>query len=252
MERIAGVVILFNPELKTSEYIFSYLPHVEKLYVIDNSKSKSSIGAELTKANKIVYYHDGENDGIAKRLNEACRQAIAEGFEWLLTMDQDSFFSQNAISAYINCLKNLADKPHIAITGVRFIGKRENETICNYKETKGVITSGSIVNLNLFRQIGDFDEALFIDQVDYEYCFRAILKGFKIIQFENIFFSHSLGESSMHVSLKNFKKTNRSLHSPVRIYYMIRNYFYIKNLYNKDFKAEIFVMKKDLLHRIKK
>lgn len=251
MEKISGVVILFNPELKTIEYILSYLPHIDKLYVTDNSSNRSAISAEITKLDKTVYLHDGENLGIAKRLNQACKLAIEDGFEWLLTLDQDSSFAPEDISAYVTCIKDLPKKQQIAVTGVTFIEKTGSSINCNYKEVTGLITSGSIIHLNLFDQVGGFDEALFIDQVDFEYCFRAILKGFRIIQFENIFLNHSLGELSVHRSLKSFKNTKRSLHSPVRIYYMTRNYFYIRKIYKKDFKAEISAIKKDLLNRIK-
>lgn len=251
MQKIAAVVILFYPTPETIEFIRTYLPFVDKLYAIDNSERKSVISSEIAKFDKITYLHDGENEGIAKRLNQACAWAIQDGFKWLLTMDQDSSFEEEDISIYINCLANLSKNKEIAMAGAKFIEPREKAITCNYKETKYLITSGSIINLNLYKQIGSFDEALFIDQVDVEYCFRSILKGFKIIQFENIFFNHSLGESSVHKSLKSFKNTNRSLHSPVRIYYMIRNYFYLRAKYKKHFASEVSAIKKDILIRIK-
>lgn len=251
MEKISGVVILYNPEQKTLGNISSYLSYINKLYAIDNSTNKSLVSTEIAKLDKVICLHDGENRGIAKRLNQACNLAIEDGFEWLLTMDQDSSFTEESILCYINCLANLPDKEKIAMTGVEFIKKREKQTDCMHKEVSSLITSGSIINLNLFEQIGGFDEALFIDQVDVEYCFRSILKGFRIIQFENIFLEHSLGETSVHKSLKNFKNTSRSLHSPVRIYYMTRNYFYVKSKYKKDFVADVSAIKKDLFTRIK-
>ncbi|MBA4138969.1 MAG: glycosyltransferase [Segetibacter sp.] len=251
MDTIAAVVILYYPEEKTLQFIQSYYPYVQKLYVMDNSELGSALINEIKQLPNAVYIHDGENKGISQRLNQACSMAIDEGYKLLLTMDQDSSFKEEDISTYISCLKDLPDKEEIAMAGVKFIGIKEKTTDCKYKETTFLITSGSVINLHLFNQIGYFDEALFIDQVDFEYCFRSILKGFKIIQFENIFFNHSLGKTSIHKSLKNFKNTPRSLHSPIRIFYMTRNYFYIKRKYKKDFKAEVSLIKKDLLIRIK-
>ena len=251
MQRLSGVVILYNPGSETVENILSYLTRLQKLYVIDNSKNKSSISNGISMMENVNYLHDGQNEGMAKRLNQACKLAIEDGFEWLLTMDQDSFFSQENISAYTTCLEKLSNKEQIAMTGVEYLAKKDKGAVCKVKETTSLITSGSIVNLKLFEQIGGFDEALFIDQVDFEYCYRSISKGFKIIQYENIFLEHALGESSVHKSLKTFKSTSRSLHSPVRLYYMSRNYFYIKSKYKQDFRAEVEAIKKDLYNRIK-
>ena len=237
---IAAAVILFYPEEKTIDNVLSYSSHVNRVYAIDNSEKPAD---EITRSIKEIpnchYMHDGENKGIAQRLNQVCKLAIADGFEWLLTMDQDSCFSDKYISTYIRCLQGLADKEQIAVTGAEFI-KKENERIeCEYTEVTSLITSGSMINLSLFNETGYFDEALFIDNVDHEYCYRAILKGYKVIKFTNVIFQHSLGILSVHTSYKSLKSTHRSLHSPVRIYYMTRNYLYLKVKYKKAFPAEI-------------
>ena len=249
---IAAAVILFYPDKKTIDNLLSYGSFVNTLYALDNSEDPS---VEITELIREIpncrYIHDGQNKGIAQRLNQACKLSIEDGFEWLLTMDQDSSFSESSISAYITCLQNLGDKEQIAMTGVKIINNNADEISCKYKEVKLLITSGSTINLTLFNEIGPFDEALFIDQVDLEYCYRAVLKGYKIIQFENIFLKHSLGISSEHVSLKSLKKTYRSLHSPLRLYYITRNYLYIKSKYKENFPNEISLSKKDLFIRIK-
>lgn len=250
--KIAAVVILYNPTEEVIDNIQSYLDYVEKLYVLDNTeKQKEELINQISFFSNIIYLSDRENKGIAVRLNQVSTMALEDGFKWLLTMDQDSSFSQSSISAYITCLQELADKEHIAMTGVEIIKKNAEKISCRYNEVTSLITSGSIVNLTLFNEIGPFDEALFIDQVDLEYCYRAVLKGYKIIQFENIFLKHSLGISSVHVSLKTLKKTYRSLHSPLRMYYLTRNYLYMKLKYKESFPNEISLSKKDLFIRIK-
>lgn len=249
---IAAAVILFYPEKKTIDNLLSYSSFVNTLYVIDNSENPSDEIIDLIKEISICHYiHDGENKGIAQRLNQACRLAVEDGFEWLLTMDQDSYFLRQNISAYLTCLQGLGDKELIAMTGAETAKVADKEISCGYKENTTLITSGSMINLTLFDKIGAFDEALFIDQVDFEYCYRAILKGYKVVQFTNIFLEHSLGVSSVHRSLKNFKDTYRSLHSPVRIYYITRNYLYIRSKYSKNFRGEVSKTKKDLFIRLK-
>ena len=139
----------------------------------------------------------------------------------------------------------------VGMFGVQFNDPSANINECKPEETLHLITSGSMVNLELFPSIGPFDEALFIDQVDFDYSFRVHLKGFKTIRFQNIYLEHSLGKETEHISLKNFKKTKRSLHSPIRIYYMTRNYLYMRSKYAGLFPNEIRHMKNDLLYRLK-
>ncbi|MFN2438727.1 MAG: hypothetical protein ABR503_05970, partial [Chitinophagaceae bacterium] len=102
---IAGVVILYNPSNDVVSNINSYLPYINKLYVVDNSENSAlSMLQETGVAEKVIYIHDGENKGIAERLNQVVEISLAEGFDWLLTMDQDSLFSYSSISSYFNCI----------------------------------------------------------------------------------------------------------------------------------------------------
>ena len=126
-----------------------------------------------------------------------------------------------------------------------------SEANCDYNKVKLLITSGSIINLNNYKKIGEFDENLFIDFVDTEYCFKSILKGFELIQFPNIYMHHKIGNSNQYRSIKNLKSSTRSIHSSVRLYYMMRNFLYLQKKYKKDFKEEVAAHKKDLLNRIK-
>jgi rhamnosyltransferase len=108
-----------------------------------------------------------------------------------------------------------------------------------------------VLNLSLFNIIGGFDEALFIDEVDLDFCYNSITKGYQIIQFKNVFLNHSLGKISFHKSLKNLKLTPRTLHSPQRVYYMVRNFLYVNAKYKNKFKVDKKRRKKALLNRLK-
>lgn len=251
MVKIAGVVILYYPDQSIISNIASYSNFIEKLYIVDNSEqSNQQLIQEITSA-RTNYIHDGINQGIAFRLNQVAKLAIQEGFHFLLTMDQDSAFENEAIRQYVQCIAAYKEKETIAMFGIEYIEKHAATTDCSGLEVEKLITSGSMVNLDLFEQTGGFDEALFIDEVDLEYCYRAITKGYKIIQFKNIFLQHSLGHTTMHRSLKTLKATPRALHSPIRVYYMVRNYLYVNKKYKNRFIQDTRFRKKALLNRVK-
>lgn len=48
------------------------------------------------------------------------------------------------------------------------------------------ITSASCTNLAVWKEVGGFDERLFIDLVDNEFCKRLIVSGYKILRLNNL------------------------------------------------------------------
>ena len=250
--KIAAAVILYYPDENVIENISSYFNSVETLYLVDNTEIPSKLITENLKCfTGVVYIHDGENKGIAARLNNVGDLAVKDGYDWLLTMDQDSSFEDKTFTNYLNCLGSFEKKEKVSMFGINHIKELDDLDICNAVNVNHLITSGSVLNLQLMNEIGAFDEKLFIDEVDFEYCLRSVVKGFSIIQFANIFLTHNLGQTSQHRSFKTSKLTPRVLHSPVRIYYMTRNFLYVQSKYAKTFPGEINLRRKVLFNRFK-
>ena len=216
---------------------------------MDNSATSNSFISDKLSHSNLIYLHDGENKGIAKRLNHAANMAAARGFLWLLTMDQDSYFKEGVLNQYKEVINTYSYKDQTAIFGVNYT--KENKTTNQLKEVPLLITSGSILNLKAMKSIGFFDENLFIDEVDSEYCYRARIRHYKIIECSQIFLHHHLGEIQLGRSLKSGRLTLRRLHAPVRLYYMVRNYFYVLKKLPQISEADKKEMKRGLLIRIK-
>ena len=249
--KIACCVILYNPEQFVERNITSYINYVDKIYIIDNTETAKANNQFLSAYQfKINFTHEGKNEGIAKRLNEACTSAIKDEFEYLLTMDQDSYFNESSIVNYLQCVENFDRKEKVSMFGVNHENEAQKES-CDYSSVKLLITSGSIINLNLYKEIGGFDENLFIDFVDTEYCFRSILDSYEIIQFSNIFMHHEIGKLTQQRSFKNLKPSTRSIHSAIRLYYMTRNFLYLNKKYKKQFSEQLEIQRTDLVNRIK-
>jgi len=249
--KFSAAFILFDPERKFLDNILSLESKADKLFLVDNSLSRNEwLTDALAADSRFTYLHEGSNKGIAIRLNEVCQLALTEGYQYLLTMDQDSRFDEQSIDQYIRCVESFTGKQEVSMFGINHemaIALPD----CAFNIVNSIITSGSIINLSAYKKIGGFDENLFIDFVDTEYCFRSIQKGYQIIKFPGIFMHHSLGKISAERSIKNLKKTNRSFHSSLRLYYMLRNFLYLNARYKSDFKEELARNKKDLFHRIK-
>ena len=249
---IAATVILYYPSMDVLANIQSYVSFAGRLYVMDNSeKADPGISRRLQELRDCVYIHDGENKGIAARLNQACRLARHDGYSSLLTMDQDSAFTHENITGYLRCIQQFSGREQVAMFGVEYEGAPAIATDCAAEEIDHLITSGSIVNLDLFDAVGGFDENLFIDGVDQEYCYKSIVAGYKIVQLKNIQMAHTLGTVVSKRSLKNLRMTPRTLHTPVRLYYIMRNHLYLKAKYGQFFPINTARNQKELFNRIK-
>jgi rhamnosyltransferase len=230
--KVAAALIIYHPGHNLLRNMASYYPFVDKIYVFDNSEQAASIDWRLYE--KIEYHHDGQNRGLPERLNAAAKKAISDGFGWLLTMDQDSYFSEKDITHYLDQFHSFEKKSEVAVFGPvhseDLPGLKSNR---EWHEADSLITSGALTSLACHQQVGGFDEALFIDAVDFEYGIRAKLAGFKLVRFTQVFMQHEVGRMVRRSSIKSLflVKKSKSLHPPMRYYYMLRNYLYIQQKY---------------------
>jgi rhamnosyltransferase len=235
---LIGVVVVYNPDETIMDNIYSYFNNIDKLFIVDNSETINiSFVNQIINNQKIFYIDNHGNQGIAHALNNGAKKAIEMGYEWLLTMDQDSSFDSNMLDNYLNCWNNYPDKDNVAIfSPVHNILEYQTSSItkCNAVNKFHVLASGNIINLKAFKYLEGFNEALFIDEVDHEYCLRSKLAGFSIIEFPNILLKHNLGET---VSIQRHGQIIESTtyHSPKRFYYITRNRLYMWKTYQHLF-----------------
>jgi rhamnosyltransferase len=94
------------------------------------------------------------------------------------------------------------------------------------------ITSGSIFPTKVFESCGLFEAALFIDAVDYEYCYRLKSRyGLSTIVFPDIVLKHEVGyPTKINLGLTTDNYT------AFRTYFIIRNHITIWKRYPKLFQ----------------
>lgn len=248
---LAGVVVLYNADQESViENISSYLHELDLLIAIDNTEVTTNqplLIDFIARHQKIKYIANGENLGIAKALNIGARKAIKLGYQWLFTIDQDS----KASPTMLPILKNYICSSDTSLLGivspfhlVTEITEKSQPFKDEVEESLTVITSGNIVNLKAFQQVGGFDDSYFIDYVDHEYCLRLQKHGFKIITLNRAQLIHNLGHIKQQFSLLT---TN---HNFIRRYYITRNRLRLIKDYRNDFpaycKADFLKMWKEL------
>ena len=235
MLKVAAVVVLYNPDNNVLSNINSYIDQVERLFAVDNSDKPNSVLVEKIKLNsKIEYISNNGNVGIAAALNIGVKKATEEGFEYLLTMDQDSEASPLLVSNLLECF---SVDSNVAIGAPLLYHPDSRSVIRDFNEpcekVFTVWTSGSLLNLNICEKAGGFKEELFIDYVDHEFCLRINKMGYKVYVCNKAKLKHNLGTIN-EVNLF-FRKVYPTNHSPLRLYYRTRNRFYVKKIFKKDF-----------------
>ena len=250
--KIAAVTVLYQPAPDVFQNILSYSKDVQLLVIVDNSPiPDKALHLQLKGLGHVNIIPFLDNKGIAAALNAGIQLAISKGFSSVLTMDQDSSFEPGIAAAYFAQYAALTHPDSIAVVGPNHEDVTSPKTTETCLSVDTVITSGSILNTSIFTKLGKYNEDLFIDEVDHEYCYRAIVAGYQILQMPNILLNHNLG-TTLFVSNASGKKTlKRNVHSGIRLYYMVRNTAFIHKQYKKVFPAQMKLKRYDLMIRIK-
>jgi rhamnosyltransferase len=237
--KISGIVVWYNPDKECIANIETYIDSVEKLYIVDNSKNNNKYLLNEKIAKKVVYIPNYNNFGIAKSLNIGCELSIKENFDWVLTMDQDSSFITDSLKKMVVYLKKNKNKKLAILGPSHKISYNSREKIIYYKKNR-LMTSGNLINLEIYSEIGGFANELFIDEVDHEMCYKILKNHFDIEQLRDVFLKHNIGRTKVfRIFKKEFMVYN---HNPERKYYMVRNKLYIRSLYpeySKDYGTQI-------------
>lgn len=263
LHKFAAGIVLFNPNIsRLQANIESIIDQVGLVILFDNGSININEIEKIIDMNffeKIKLVKSNKNRGIAYALNDIVKEAEVYGYEWVLTLDQDSITQKGTIQAF----NTYIHENKVAIICPYIVDKRRKNI--EYKvpserftNVKFCITSGSLINIKICKLIGGFDEWLFIGLVDNDYCKRIELLGYKILQVNSIVLDHELGNltpskfEDLYLKLGKILKLEiiRKLSykrdvNQMRLYYATRNMIYmIKKYkrYNNNKKAVIFII----------
>lgn len=225
MGKIAVVIVLYYS--KGDDCGLQLDNSAISIIMVDNTPNR-----ELTLTGRSIYYIPlKENKGIATAQNVGICKAQELGCTYVLFFDQDSVVKANYIehivSEYIRLKKVY---PNLAILGPTVVNK---ETGKKYKSVyksqnqnciilPSLISSGSVIEMDVIDDVGMMEEDLFIDSVDFEWCWRAKSKGYVCAMSLTIELPHKVGQKEY-----SFCGFPVILSAPVRYYYQYRNFLWL-------------------------
>lgn len=224
--KISCGIVSFNPDIKLLQSnIESVKDQVDQIILVDNgSDNVDAVERLADQYNSVHLIKNAENRGIAAALNQCCKASMVAGYKWIISLDQDSICPEHfvdGLAQFIDVEKRVGIvAPLIVDREVGVIGHHPN----GYAEVRTCITSGAMTNLEVWSALKGFDEKMFIDSVDFEYCYRVRKAGYKVIQTGQVQLSHSIGNATMCRFL--FWKFKNTEHSAFRDYYIAQNNVY--------------------------
>jgi rhamnosyltransferase len=233
---ICAVVVIYYPDYQIFLELLQRIKNqVDHIVIIANSSMEVNVLQEFP-ATKFTVIALSENIGLAAAHNRGIAWARERSFDYVLLLDQDSLPAENMVAELLQAdakLRSLGRK--IAVVGPQYIDLRTKKSAAFVRFEKGkiqlvsadnnnyfschyLITSGSLIKIDILTTIGLFDEGFFIDNVDLEWGLRAINYGYECIGIGSAILYHRLGDTIVKL-LGRFIH----MHSPLRHYYMFRN-----------------------------
>ncbi|MDP3075373.1 glycosyltransferase family 2 protein [Bradyrhizobium sp.] len=243
------IIVGYRPEVVQ---LFDLCARVEedgiKVIVVDNSEAPTLDPGALPAGCTLITI--GYNSGIAHAQNVGVAAALTAGATVLVFFDQDQKigpgFGRSLIAAVSEGSAEIVSPlsvdeatnmplPSLRISRFGWSTPVHSADSADRYPVDMVISSGTAATRQVFETAGTFDDGLFIDLVDVEWCLRCRARQIPIYVVPSLVMRHSVG-------LRHFRfgTLTISVHSPMRCYYQIRNGFL---LFRKPHIPLIFALK---------
>jgi rhamnosyltransferase len=237
---VCAVLVTHHPDLAVlADQLAALAPQVGHVVLVDNASPDPRLRDFCTARPAATLLALPANRGLASALNEGIRHARGlSGVSRVLLMDQDSVPEPGMVDALTAALERRVPNQRTAAVGPRFRDAREGtdapfvrirfpvnrklrckdgrkEIRCDF-----LITSGCLIPLAVLDEVGGMDDALFIDNVDLDWCFRASAAGYALYGVCAARLRHRLGDARRRVP---GVPRGIVVHPPRRLFYMMRN-----------------------------
>lgn len=260
--RACIIILNYNDFLDTKVCIESVLQHVNskeyKLIVVDNGSRQDEIG-RLRSLNKEIrdfcLLETGKNLGYAGGNNVGIQYAKANDFEYICVLNNDTIIKEDFLTP---CLDVLSRQKKIGFLGPAIIDYKTNkiqstggkidilrgrvDLINSGEDQKRILKDDKIIpcdyvggaciicRAELLKEIGTIPENYFLFFEETEWCYKALMKGYKNYCVPEVTIVHKGSQSTGH-------------YRGLQEYLMARNrVVFVKRNIGNPFKFILFLM----------
>jgi len=248
--KLAAATVLYEPAV---EMLDDLVPPIAadglRFFIFLNGPVSEAVEQRLDLMSNARILRSPTNIGLGAGLNAVVRAAESDGVSHLLLLDQDSSPQAGLCAAlHERCERGsgriaaigpvLVPPPGEAFLPMRYARRKkaasgeafssevgtgsreENATKQKLSEVDFLPTSGSLISLAAWREIGPFRDDYFIDGIDVEWGFRAWSRGYACVLAEDLAMVHRWGSADADHRPQILRQSD------------IRNYYYIRNAVN--------------------
>jgi rhamnosyltransferase len=236
---VGAVVVTYFPDAEFDARLAAIARQTSPVIVVDNS-ADAAVRHRLEKLSAALgatFLANPDNLGLGAALNRAFRELAAT--EWIVAFDQDSTPAPGCIAALFDRATSWPPVP--AVVGANWTDAarpgfparhlrphpwcsgwfRREIAQDDIHSVTCVITSGSLFHRPTWNELGGFDESLFLDLVDTDYCLRAGRSGRLIAVAAGARLDHHRGaKRAVAFAGRTFWP---AFAPPVRLRYLFRN-----------------------------
>ncbi|MEZ8967580.1 hypothetical protein AB6E53_12890 [Vibrio breoganii] len=215
-------VILYNLSRRETDLVLERFSQLGcKLVVFNNSPSIEGYDYE-NKKNVVKYFGNERNVGIARAQTVCMEWSFSNGAEYVIQFDQDSEPNNDYLQRIHTSFEMIVAKEEpVGCLGATFYDKIDEVSEPEYgriQEVDKTISSGLLIPKSTFLTVGAMADHLFIDYVDFEYCWRMKQSGLKTFVSDSVRLPHRIGEGKTKLIGISIRKS-----APIRLYYQMRN-----------------------------
>jgi rhamnosyltransferase len=214
MAALGALVILYHPNEAHLAALGALRHRCDALLVVDNTPQPDARAREVCARVGIALLHRGNRGGIAGAYNAGLAELFRERIDAVALFDQDSsipdayFPTMRKVCAELGSRAFLAgprlfdDNVRSFVLGVWTDGftlrRLRIKPDAMFQQCGYLIASGCLVSRVAFETLGPFNESLFIDHVDTDYCYRALSHKVPVYVVPALVLVHRIGAGQWH------------------------------------------------------
>lgn len=209
MNSVFGCIVIYESQ-EYQDNLDNLLAAVDHLLIIDNSEQLIADSHH----EKITVIHNQNRGGIAGALNRALAFCKQQQVDFLFLLDQDSIITPNIVAV----LKQEMEISGAAVIGPKYLNSATKKPGMVILDNHGrpspdrltdkqgtfpawfVINSGSLIDI---RRIDDdliYDEKLYVDSVDIDFCLQLRQRNKKVMVTTQVEMLHGIGNKDSNAS----------------------------------------------------
>lgn len=186
MKELTIIIVTYNSKEAIDKCLNGIVSENFDILIVDNASSDGGLEFLQQKYNDVRVINSGKNLGYGRAANIGFKAATTE---YALLMNPDVTTSKEAI---LELLKTAKENKNSAICAPRTYKDRISK-IENVDWVSGAVM---LFDMKKLKDIGLFDENIFLFYEETDICKRTKNLGYDIMLFNDIYFDHMVGKSS--------------------------------------------------------